>query len=282
MYTMKDKYSVEKYYFDKNNTLNEYYKGRRIKDKSKTLFECSESSTNWTFNDRIKSKIQGNKTPYTDFSSKNYISQYNDRIYNHDSLRDMIISNNHQLYSTKYKPSMILPEDRKMFEHKHCITDVRSSSNYSKVAKSDIFNVHPVDRDVQIKSGEKSLFTYAKKNFDLNSVSNSSWVPTLSRPTLINHSKIEYNILNPLTKSRSSVYSNIQHIDKLTHRQKAICEFEDITSNGSPKLNREYLKIVKNQSQPFNKIKNICSDFSSMSHNYKSLCGPAFTLKKEQ
>lgn len=154
----------------------------------------------------------------------------------------------------------------------------------SETYKSDVFSFNSqVSPRFLKKSGERSCFFPSNKVYSSNSMSNSVWIPSHSNPSLFNHTNNEYHILNPLMKTISPVKSQVindtnRHI--ISHRQKSFSEFIDITRNGSPNPNKDFVNVYKNYDFPFNRTKNVCSDFALMSHYNKDLCGPIFTTKK--
>ena len=82
--------------------------------------------------------------------------------------------------------------------------------------------------------------------------------------------------MNPLTQNPPHVNNSsiltISDTNKLANRSKGICEFVDITRNGAPKPNKEFIKVIKSNSFPFNRTKNVCSDMSILNHAYRNLC----------
>lgn len=241
--------------------------------------------------------------PVNDYQ-KDYPNIYMNRKFNCTSLRDLIYDTNQKLFDHKefkesknlfnqYKgrahdsniqPQYVSESKPETTQNANTTNHKLLSSKYKNLAMidSDIFNQHKVDNQILKKSGEKSTLTNMRKIYSSNTESNSEWIPSPSKATLFNHTNQFYHILNPLVKTTSSVRDNIESEEKtrgkLNHRQKAICEFDDIQKRGSP--NKDFVTIYKTKSFPFNKSKNLCSDFAMMSHYYKDLCGPSFTTKK--
>lgn len=150
--------------------------------------------------------------------------------------------------------------------------------------KSDILNDSKIIKDSYLKKcGEKSIFFPSNKVFTSNSLSNSVWIPGHFKPSIFNHTNYEFNILNPSIKNISPVKHHIindENKDTITRKQKSISEFAEITRNGSPNPNKEFLRVHKSVDKPFNMVKNICSEFGLMAHYNKDMVGPAFTTKK--
>lgn len=133
------------------------------------------------------------------------------------------------------------------------------------------------------KTGEKYFFQPVNKVYHANVLSNSVWIPSHSNPSLFNHTNNEFNILNPAIKSHCKTKKEIitkENGHTITHKQKALGEFVDITRNGSPNPNKDFVNVFKTYSRPFNRQKNQCSEFALMAHPNKEFLGSMFTTKK--
>lgn len=277
-------------YTNKAKVELDYINRQPIERKFK-ISKNSESKESLNFKEQYNNKdyYTSLTTKLNSYNNDSYSNFYSDRKFNSESLKSSIEKQNSKFYNIadyhQQKDLFKLYKNRASEANyiKKAYQNVNDSKNvYSSMTSSDIFNNKPNDIDIIKKSGEKSLNFKVNKPYTSNSASNSSWIPSHSKMTLFNHTNQPYHILNPLIKTTSYIKDDIikkENNEKLTHRQKGICEFVDITRNGSPKPNREFIQIYKTEKSPFNKTKNICSDFASMSHDYHNLCGPAFGKK---
>lgn len=165
------------------------------------------------------------------------------------------------------------------------VEDLNNKNKFGKdLMKSDILNTSKIVNDRYLKKcGEKSIFFPSNKVFTSNSLSNSVWIPSNFKPSIFNHTNYEFNIMNPSIKTISPIKHRIvneENKDTITRKQKSISEFAEITRNGSPNPNKEFLRVNKSFDKPFNMVKNICSEFGLMAHPNKDMCGPIFTTKK--
>lgn len=153
-----------------------------------------------------------------------------------------------------------------------------------EIFRSDVFNFKKqYSKEFLKKSGEKTILLPPTKFYNSNTMSNSVWIPSHSNPSLFNHTNNEYHILNPSIKTISPIKSKIitqDNKDIITHRQKSFSEFVDITRNGSPNPNKDFVNIYKNCLKPFNKTKNLCSEYALMSYTNRDMNGPIFATKK--
>ncbi len=266
---------------------------RRSEQKGYTISKgtCTKESLNF------KEQFDGNKKDYLSVTAQNmsnnlnnnYENVYLTRKFNNETLRSSIEKHNTQFYSLNdyqiQKEQFYQNKTRERSKFDNVKLDKNQQifrQNVNFYNSSDIFNNRQMDQNIIKKSGEKSMFTHLNKAYTSNSPSYSDWHPSYSKQTLFNHTNSEQHLLNPLIKTTSRLKREIlqkEDLEHITHRQKGISEFCDITRNGSPNPNREFLKVFKGNKSPFNKTKNICSEYAFMSHNYKDLCGPAYGKK---
>lgn len=296
-----------------------YYSEMTFNDRVKSEFSLInrqnlDENKQFKISDQTSSKDSLNFN--RQYNNLNYISltthlnSYNKDLYSainlnrkvgNENLKESIERNNINLYKVEdykeYKSNKKNKNHDFGNEKKETLILNRNDNVHQEISKSlfgktnissDIFfnkplsNIDHNSNNECKKSGEKYLFYKYNKPYTSNSQSKSDWMPLYSKNSLLNHTRNEYNILNPLTKNNQNMnnfnYLNKEIENKITYRSKGICEFVDITRNGAPKPNKEFIKVVKNSISPFNRRKDVCSDYASLSHSYKGLGLP---FKKE-
>jgi hypothetical protein len=286
-----DKQAYLDYYINKSdNTLPSIMK---IKDNDRErinfLKHCKESkSTAKKYKDREHHSIVFNPPPKFNelrLEEKNYISnKNNDNAISSNNHNNPYININFNYTNNNTNDADVeaSPSNEKNYSPKK--NQNKSTKFGYDIFRSDVFNFKKqYSSEFLKKSGEKTVLLPPTKFYTSNSMSNSVWIPSHSNPSLFNHTNNEYHILNPSIKTISPLKSKIitsDNKDIITHRQKSFSEFVDITRNGSPNPNKDFVNIYKKTLKPFNKTKNLCSEYALMSHTNKDMCGPIFTTKK--
>jgi len=149
------------------------------------------------------------------------------------------------------------------------------------VFDSDIFFIK--NNKVNLVKSYDNVKRKAKMNrtFVTNTESESSWYPRVSRPTLINHPSIHFNILNPATKGFGKTKEEILAIDKelCPHKRKSISECVDIFSNFCPKKNEKFTETLNKNSHEFFQQSDVCNNYNNSFHKYYPMIQHPFSKK---
>lgn len=196
-----------------------------------------------------------------------------------------------KMYSTKEIKEKMMQSD--IFFKVPCFKDkiaprTASATIKREKSKSDIF--FKVNDSISLnKSGEPYLFVPAYNDKYTNSKeSKSNWSAKASNPTLLNHSNSFHHILNPgiknISNTKQELLSNYNYNNYfISRKQKSLCEFIDLTRNGSPNPNQDYLSNYIKSKQCFHKTKNLCSSLIDLVGQYKNLVDKPFApFNKEQ
>lgn len=156
----------------------------------------------------------------------------------------------------------------------------------NKYHDSDIFSVKNNETSLN-KIGEKYLLrdnsgVIFKNSYNITSRSNSDWVPENKIISLINHESTNYDFINPLVKNKLCKKDDVitqSNPFNPNNIQKCIGEIIDLTRNGSPNPNKEYLKAYKNDNTVFRKRGQIAESFGNLHHEYKGICDKPYVKK---
>ena len=157
-------------------------------------------------------------------------------------------------------------------------------SNTQKHYQSNIFLLKN-DEISRNKSGEKNYYKVIPAyKYTSSRESNSMWNTKNIMPPLLNHSSSEHHILNPSIKNISQTKEQINQKYKemnisrnVTHKQKGLSEFIDLSRISALNLNKDYLEMYNKNNKTFAKINNVCSDFNDMyGKGYSKLCDKPF------
>ena len=296
---LQDNELYSKMKFNKNtNNLTSKQKKYLVPDRSKIPeYDLSQSKKSLNFSQQfdrkpdnytLNNQFSADKYRYYHANKKEYTIPFIQQIKELDNkkVNDLSLTRERnkisQIYKIRENKGTVFDPPPKFNENREDYKN-KTSLFGNNIFKSDVFSQGEVTKDFLKKSGENYAFNPSKKIYSSNIMSNSVWIPSHSNPSLFNHTNNEYHILNPLMKTISPVRSKVinnENKDIITHRQKSISEFVHITRNGSPNPNKDFVQTYKTYNSPFNVTKNLCSEFSLMSHYYKDLCGPAFTTKR--
>lgn len=196
-----------------------------------------------------------------------------------------------KMYSAKELREKMLQSD--IFFKVPCLKaniPARTSTAIAKREKSQSDIFFKVNDTISLnKSGEQYLFVPAYNDkYTMAKESKSNWSAKASNPTLLNHSNSFYHILNPSIKNISTIKQNLNCYHNynnyfISRKQKSLCEFIDLTRNGSPNPNKDYLANYNMSKQCFHKTKSLCSSLMDLGHQYKNLVDKPFArFNKEQ
>lgn len=150
--------------------------------------------------------------------------------------------------------------------------------DYRDFQKSDIFS---------LRNNNEQLFNFKDNYYNSTRESKSEWHPKITIPTLLNYSSAEFDIITnripsiPKSKQGINTECNKQGIMfNPVNRQKSLSQFIDITRTGNPNSNKSYAQYYSDNIKPFNRLKNICSNFIDIHKNYSMLCELPFVKKK--
>jgi len=151
------------------------------------------------------------------------------------------------------------------------------------VLDSDIFFIKNNKVNLLKSYDNVNLNRKAKMNrtFVTNTESESSWYPRVSKPTLINHPSMHFNILNPATKGIGKTKEEILAIDKelCPHKRKSISECVDIFSTFCPKKNEKFQETLNKNSHEFFQQSDVCNNYNNSFHKYYPMIQHPFSKK---
>ena len=164
---------------------------------------------------------------------------------------------------------------------------ISTQTKYPNQMESDIFNIKN-NATSQSKSGETFLYKPKKmESYTSSRESSSAWHSKNSMPTLLNHTSVKWNLLNPTYKSnartKEQIVSECTKLNKSynpNYRQKGLCEFIDLSRVGAPNPNKPYLECFAKTRECFRKRSDVCATYDDLHHMYKDLCDKPFIKPK--
>lgn len=147
-----------------------------------------------------------------------------------------------------------------------------------RYAASDIFNQNHSNPELYLRSGEKYLF---KQNqpipYSTTTESHSDWVPkTVSRPTLINHTSVKWNIICPSCKSLFKTKNEVKEEVKEYYKVNSLSEFVDRTRVSAPNLNKVFRDAMNKEKNCFALKNDVATNYGDMHHSYRELFPKSF------
>ena len=149
-------------------------------------------------------------------------------------------------------------------------TDANCSFHHTKeqtdYKKSDIF----------FKNAAEKLPLVVPK-YNTGTLSNSQWNPKATKPNLYNYESRPYDLIN-LNGKNKNYFGTVKQNPEFTQnkRQKAICEYLDLTKVSYFNTNKEYLKAFKENPLLFRRQKGVCSELYSVYKDYNNLINKPF------
>ena len=308
----KIKEKSNKYYNEKSNSEREYKTNLKInihnsnEEKIKKIDKEKRNPSMNLSEYKLNIKSMNNKSKFNIFKKPSKMltsnSNQNPKKFQMKIRKDKYLPKNYSTYELLVKnpelinktqnsnvPHLIKNFSQKEIREKFVETDIffqkttkkteddfsKKVSNYPNFQNSDIFNIKN-DKTSINKSGEKYLFNKNKITFNSNFESKSEWDLKNIKPTLLNHSSKNYNILNPSTKSFSKEEISEKKNNNDFHKQKVFSEYYDLTRIYAPNINKEYVKTFNESNDIFKKKNNLCESYFNIHHMYKDLCSKPF------
>lgn len=122
----------------------------------------------------------------------------------------------------------------------------------------------------------KTPFLDMKNEFNVNTLSDSSWAPKNYEKSANNKSSVDYNII-----SFQKGFGNIDKINssnifdrKLMNKKKSVCEYSDLTRNFAIHLDKNYQKAIKDNPKRFLAYNGVFTYLYNASHRNGNISMP--------